>query len=97
MLILLHNLVFANSDIDKLEQKLSMIFPQELSRQHISLCQVTKSLCLEFTVWQEYSKEEGRQLIEIQSPDKWKGVQLLHIDHPEKEDPFWIYLPALQK
>ena len=97
MLILLHNLVFANSDIDKLEQKLSMIFPQELSQQHISLCQVTKSLCLEFTVWQEYSKEEGRQLIEIQSPDKWKGVQLLHVDYPEKEDPFWLYLPALQK
>ena len=97
MFILLHHLVFANSDIGQLEKRLSNIFPQDLSQQHISLCQVTKSSCLEFTMWQEDSNEKGRQLIEIQSPEKWKGVRLLHIDYPESEDPFWLYLPALKK
>lgn len=96
-LLFFHHSLWANPDVIRLEDKLAKIFPRQHTRQNISLCQIQKSSCFDFILHQDYSEEIGKQHIEITAPKKWSGVQLLHIDHPEQEDPFLLYLPALKK
>ena len=98
MFFLLSHFVYANSDVDKLETRLAKIFPDH-SQQKVSLCiePKVKKDCLIFRMRQEHSSKMGKQRIWIEAPQKWNGVQILHIDLPQQEDPFWLYLPALKK